>query len=320
MIGRGFRPFLGAFVALFAIVGLALPAQAGGTRLITPVDPGSSVFSLIKVIGPYLSTALGTQVTVEPVIGDGGAHALKVVSEAAPDGATLLLAPMLDLEVNTAYGETVPLEELSPVAKLAGGLSVVLVVANDSAIHNFSDFAAEAAVRRLRLSSFGPRSVGGVARGLLVMKLGVSFDDQVQDHFEAIAEAVASGEAEAGLLLSQNLVISQAAKDNRLRPLVTFGARRSPLFGGAVPTFSEITGDRKDDFTTALAVYGPPGLSGTMKSQLLFSFAAIAAKPEVQAAAAKIGLRMDVHGPDVVVETMARDGRVLERVKPYMNQ
>jgi tripartite-type tricarboxylate transporter receptor subunit TctC len=318
----------GAALAVAIVAAAAMPASAAEIRLVTPIEPGTFAYELIDAIGRSLAAELGNEVVVESTPGDGGARAEQAVARATADGRTLLLGPMLGLEVSAALGGTPPLSRLTPVAKLASGISLVLVVSASSEIQDFSGFAKAAAERQVRLSHAGPTTTAGVARAFLVKELGTQFEDIVRSDAEAITKDVVGGRADAGLVYSQSLMTSPAASSGQLRPIVSFGAERSGSFNaimfswftGAVPAFNEVTRDPKDDFTDALAVFGPPGLPDGAVERLLDAFAKASADAEIQSIAAHNGLEVEVHGPDIVSETMARDARVLERLRPFMEQ
>jgi tripartite-type tricarboxylate transporter receptor subunit TctC len=304
------------------------PASAADIRILTPAERGSFAYALIEAMGRHLSDELADQVVVEPVPGDGGARAEQAVAKAAPDGRTLLFGSMLGFEVSAAFGRAPPLSRLTPIAKLASGISLVLIVPASSDIQDFAGFASAAAARPLRLSYAGPTTTAGVARALLVKQLNTTFKDVVRSDQDAITDDVVAGRADAALLYSQGLMTSPAARSGELRPIVSFGAERSGSFNaimfswftGAVPAFNEVTRDPKDDFTDALAVFGPPGLpEGTVK-RLVAGFTGAGANPEMQSVAVETGLQVEVHGPNIVTETMDRDARVLERLRPFMER
>jgi tripartite-type tricarboxylate transporter receptor subunit TctC len=304
------------------------PASAAAIRIVTPAEQGSFAYALIEAIGRHLGEELGDQVVVEPVPGEDGARAEQAVAKAAPDGRTLLFGSMLGFEVSAAFGRAPPLSRLTPVAKLASGISLVLIVPASSEIRDFAGFVSAAAVRPLRLSYSGPTTPAAVARALLVKELNTNSKDVVGSDQDAIADDVVAGRADAALLYSQGLMTSPTARSGELRPIVSFGAERSGSFNaimfswftGAVPAFNEVTRDKKDDFTDALAVFGPPGLPESTVQRLLAGLTSAGANPEIRSVAVETGLQVEIHGPDVVSETMARDARVLERLRPFMER
>jgi tripartite-type tricarboxylate transporter receptor subunit TctC len=83
---------------LLALITLAPAASAAETwparpvRLIVPVVAGGSTDTAARVIGEYLSRALGQQFIVENRTGAGGMAGIEAVGKAAPDGYTILVA------------------------------------------------------------------------------------------------------------------------------------------------------------------------------------------------------------------------------------
>ena len=73
-----------------------------------------------------------------------------------------------------------------------------------------------------------------------------------------ILEAVAGGAAEAGIAMTNSLPKFIADNPGAIEVIATFGARRSPHFP-EVPTFAELVGDDKRDYTISFSVFAPSG-------------------------------------------------------------
>ena len=89
---------LGAAAAL--LVGSHPVRAAGPTRLVVPFPAGGAVDQAGRLLAERLSGILGSQVIVENVGGVGGMAGIGAVAKAAPDGATLGLAPVATLITN----------------------------------------------------------------------------------------------------------------------------------------------------------------------------------------------------------------------------
>lgn len=86
--------------AASGLAGLATPAFAqewtppGPVRLINPFAPGGSPDILARVMAPHMQGFLGQPMVVENRPGAGAAIGTRSVARAAPDGTTVLLAPI----------------------------------------------------------------------------------------------------------------------------------------------------------------------------------------------------------------------------------
>src|SRR5262249_55492553 len=85
-----------AFVALAIGGPLAASAQEWPSRpikFVVPYPPGGSTDVGARVIGDYLSRALGQQIVVENKSGGSGTVGFEAAAKSAPDGYTVLIAP-----------------------------------------------------------------------------------------------------------------------------------------------------------------------------------------------------------------------------------
>ena len=128
--GRGFR--IVAFAFLLAVPQWAL-AQGYPTkpvRLLTGSAPGGGADQTSRVIADRLSRALGQQVVVENRPGATGMIANRLVSNAAPDGYTLLLEPSSFVAISphlNAKDGWDPNKSLAPIIQVSA-YGLVLVV------------------------------------------------------------------------------------------------------------------------------------------------------------------------------------------------
>jgi tripartite-type tricarboxylate transporter receptor subunit TctC len=110
-----------------ALATLALPARAqadwtppGPVRLINPFAPGGSPDILARVMAPHMQGFLGQPMVVENRPGAGAAVGTRSVARAAPDGTTVLLAPISSVIAPFMMAEPgYQLSEFRPVAWLA---------------------------------------------------------------------------------------------------------------------------------------------------------------------------------------------------------
>ena len=128
------RVGIAGILAVVAAFG-ALPAAAQDypTRPITllvPFPPGGSTTIMARLVADKLSTSLGQQVVVENHGGAGGTVGTRIVSQAAPDGYTLLLGYTGTLAIGPslyAHAGYDPRKSFAPIGMIATGPSVLVV-------------------------------------------------------------------------------------------------------------------------------------------------------------------------------------------------
>jgi tripartite-type tricarboxylate transporter receptor subunit TctC len=125
------RAALGAALGGFALP-LAARAQdwtpPGPVRLINPFAPGGSPDILARVMAPHMQAVLGQPMVVENRPGAGAAVGTRSVARAAPDGTTVLLAPISSVIAPFMMREPgYELSEFRPLVHLATTPFVLLV-------------------------------------------------------------------------------------------------------------------------------------------------------------------------------------------------
>jgi tripartite-type tricarboxylate transporter receptor subunit TctC len=143
---RGSTITTAAFATALA---LSAPAQALAQAQGYPnhpvkiiIGPSPDIFS--RIVGEHLQQAWGQPVVVEPRPGAGGKLAVQAVSNAAPDGYTMLFATptyTLNTAMKTATYDL--MKEFAPVA-IVGLISYVLVVNNGLKVNSVAELVAYA--------------------------------------------------------------------------------------------------------------------------------------------------------------------------------
>ena len=109
---------------------LAQDYSARQVTIVVPFTPGGSVDFIARLTGQKLSERLGRPVIIENRPGAGSATGTVAVTKAAPDGATLLLAPSGTFAINqTLYRQLSydPAKDLIPVALVVRDPLLLLV-------------------------------------------------------------------------------------------------------------------------------------------------------------------------------------------------
>jgi tripartite-type tricarboxylate transporter receptor subunit TctC len=301
---------LGAAVAgSFMINRGALAADS--IRVIVPWGQGGQVDQIYQLIQEPLAKAVGMPVVIDFVTGDGAKLGTRETIRSKPDSRTLLINSP-DLLARFEFEGDKLLADLRPVAKLTRGLSHAIAVREDSALKDWQGMSTASKSSALTMPE------GGSERLLLDMvkkRTGISFTMQPSNSWASSAALLLSGKADlahfgADWALTYNETAS--AKD-KLRFLATFRAQRAPELPN-VPTFAEIVGDPKAAGTYSYAVWSAATADKAFTDKATAALLSIAGNEAMHAEARKLRIPLQIDGPQVVLETLARDRRVIQDV------
>ena len=240
---RELRVSIGAVVAA-ALLAAAAPAAAQDypakpILMLMPLQAGSAVDVMIRIVAQKMSDNLGRQVVVENQPGAAGMIGAERIKRAAPDGYTIgvLNDSILTMIPNIRQVPYDPLKDFVPISVVAG-ITWVLVANNDLPVKTVPEFIALARSRpgKIDYSSGGVGSPQHVAmeafkaatgtyivhipyRGATQAALDV-ISNQVQVHFSAVS------------------IVQPHIKAGRMRALAVPSPKRSPLLP-EVPTMAE---------------------------------------------------------------------------------
>ena len=156
---------------------LAQTWPARPLRIIVPFAAGGNTDSIARIAAERLTQTLGQSVIVENKPGANGAIAAELVAKAAPDGYTLLMAPMPLVAVLPAVTKTPyePLRDFMPVSNIGSNPFVLGVHAGVPA-RNVREFVehVRANAGKLNYASGGSGSVSHLSAALFVQRAGLS--------------------------------------------------------------------------------------------------------------------------------------------------
>ena len=151
----------------------AFPART--VRIVVPQTPGGASDVLARVVGKKLADKWGQPVVVENRPGAGGNVGMEGVTQAAPDGYTLMLSYVGTQAINGALYKKLsfdPGKDFTPVATLAT-LPFVMISRADGPLRTVADVVDAAKKGRVTYGSAGNGSVNhllgemfGAAAGL----------------------------------------------------------------------------------------------------------------------------------------------------------
>jgi tripartite-type tricarboxylate transporter receptor subunit TctC len=113
--------------ATLAMLAILAPSSADAQQwpsrpiqVIVPFAPGGSTDVAARLVGEYLSRALGQQVVIENKTGANGNLGIELASKAAPDGHTILIVPETIISNPHVYKVNYdPLKDFVPVVQIS---------------------------------------------------------------------------------------------------------------------------------------------------------------------------------------------------------
>ena len=282
---------------------------ADSIRIIEPFGQGGS--GIGQLIQEPFAKAMGMEVVIDYVAGDGAKLGTRETIRSKPDSRTLLIhAP--DVLANWEHSGDKLLADLRPVAKLIRGMSVAFVVRADSALKDWQGMAAVSKGSALTMAVLlGPSLVLEMVK----KRTGISFSTQLTGTVASSVALILSGKIDLAPIPTDWVLAynEKASAKDKLRILATFGAQRAPELPD-VPTFAEIVGDRKAATTYSLAVWSAANADTAFTDKATAALLSIAKTPKMLAEARKLRIPLQIEGPQVVHETLKRDRRVIQDV------
>ncbi|MGE5794495.1 MAG: Bug family tripartite tricarboxylate transporter substrate binding protein [Bacteroidota bacterium] len=238
-LGTSIRTAIAATLLAAALPAAAQDYPAKPILMLMPLQAGSAVDIMMRIVAQKMSDNLGRQVVIENQPGAAGMIGAERVKRAPPDGYTvgILNDSILTMIPNIRQVPYDPVKDFVPVSVVAG-ITWVMVVNNDLPVKTVPDFIALAKSRpgKIDYSSGGSGSPQHVAmeafkaatgtyvvhipyRGATQAALDV-ISNQVQVHFSAVS------------------IVQPHIKAGRMRALAVPSPKRSPLLPD-VPTMAE---------------------------------------------------------------------------------
>ncbi len=249
------RAFLGSTAALF-LAAPALRAQSGPIRFIFPFAAGGAGDALTRIVADEVGRALGEPAIVEARPGAGGQIGTQAVTNAAPDGRTLLLTPIAPVVIHPIVFPQLPydpIRDLAPVS-LVTTFDFALAVHPDTPAKTLSELVAWVK-QDPRRATYGSPGVGNLPHffgALLAEKIGVPL---VHAPYRGSAPALTDlVGGQVPMVITTTSDVTELAKGGRIRILAVSGRERSPFLPD-VPTFTE----------AGIAIAGAPGTGSSRR-------------------------------------------------------
>ncbi len=309
------------FLAGAALAALALPcaAQAYPAKpilMLMPLQAGSAVDVMIRIVAQKMSENMGQQIVIENQPGAAGSIGAERVKRAAPDGYTVgvLNDSILTMIPNIRQVAYDPVKDFVPVGVVAA-ITWVMVVSNDLPAKTIPEFVALAKSRpgKIDYSSGGNGSPQHVAMEAFKAATGIDvvhipyrgatqaavdvMSSRVQVHFGAVS------------------IVLPYIRDGRMRALGVPSAARSPLLPD-VPTVAE-AGVPGFEWRTWASFVVPAGTPGTIVERLNAELVKAVNTSEVREKLIAQGLE-PIGSPPGTVTQWTRDG--LKRMRDIVQR
>lgn len=311
MISRRTLARLAGGAAATAVAHRAASA-AEPVRLLVGFGPNSPMDFSARLVQRPFAQALGQPVRIDYVIGDGSRKAAQEVIGAKGDSHTLLVADIFLLCMHDAKGADL-VSRLKPVAKLSRGISYCLAVREDSPLADWAGFVAAAKGAPLTVATAGSLSAPTVLVDMIEQRTGLALKQSPTRSTHEALGLLMDGKVELAAIDTRLALLHNDQALDEVRVLATFGAQRSPDLP-LVPTFAEIVADPKAAFTQSFAIFAPPAMEAGFVSRSTAALTGISDDNRAFLNAKKVRFPLQIEGPEVVMQTVARDRRVIASV------
>jgi len=288
-------PALWAVIALLASFMVALAAYASADfpqakiTIVVP-HPGGSVDTLMRLVGPRLSDALGYPVIIENRPGAGGSIGVADVARAKPDGYTLLAATNAPFTITPLLTPNIgydTLQDFEPIS-IVGESSLVLLVNPQLGVHSVGELIA-LAKRKPKVLNSGISGFGTPSHLALTQfdkMAGCEITPVPYRGGPPILVATMTGEVQMTFL--DEIPAIPFIRDHRVNVLASTG-RTALLFLPDVPTVSE-SGVSGFDVRVWNGMVGPRGIPKLIVQKLNHEIEKIFEDPDFRQQIAALGI------------------------------
>ena len=271
-----------------ASIGQAYPSKP--IRLVVPTPPGGSQDVLARSTGQRLSELIGQPVIVDNRPGAGGTIAANYVAKSAPDGYTLLVAPLGHYTTQYFFRNLPfdPHKDFTPVINLVL-IPNALVVQNALPVQSMRELLeyGKANPGRMQYGTYAIGSINHLA-GILISQLtGLAMEHVPYKGGAAAVADVLAGQIPIAIVGASSVL--PQARSGKLRILAVIENRRFASVPG-VPSIAETLGYALPD--SWLGLIGPAGLPRTIVEQLNAQARSAIHTPEVKRRLENLGFEV----------------------------
>lgn len=294
--GRSFaaprRLFLASAVML-ACLGpstvLAADFPSQPIKIVVPFSPGGGTDVIFRIVGQRLGEKLGQPVVIENRAGAAGTIGAYHVSQAKPDGHTLLgyhiaMVTAHHVQKDVPYNA---LKDFTPIGQVAAATNAV-VVYSGLPVKNFTEFVALAKKQPGKIY-FGSSGLGGsdhLGGEMLQMATGIKLTHVPYKGGGPANAAAASGEIQltAGTIAQSGPLV----KAGKLRSLVVMQPERNAEWPD-IPSAAE-EGYPELNYQTWFGMWGPPNMPQDVVQKISGALKEVLNRDDVRQALLKAGV------------------------------
>ena len=290
------QPLVFVALALFSSTALPQAYPSKPVRIVVPFAAGGAVDLLARMVAPKLSDSFAQPVLVDNRPGAGGNIGAEMVAKAAPDGYTLLLAPVGQATLPALYRK-LPYSptDLAAVTQLVGTAFAAVVTPKLPAA-SLKDLLALARSKPggLNYGSTGIGTAPHLAMELVRISAGVDIAHVPYKGDAPLNAALMAGEVETAIVpTSTALPFINAGK---IRTVGVTGARRLAAMPD-VPTMIE-AGLAGYEFTSWQGLFAPAKTPREILARVHRDTAAALNSPDVRDRLATQGAEVVASTPD----------------------
>ena len=264
-------------------VALAQAWPARPVKIIVPFGPGGAADSLPRLVGAKLAEYWGQPVVVENRTGAAGNIGMEAAAKSAPDGYTLLSAPVGNLAVNPHLYPKFALDvfkDLTPIT-LVASVQNVLVVNPAVPASTLAELVALAKQKPASLSfaSGGSGTQAHLGGEILKSMAGIEINHIA---YKGVGDAVRDllgGHVQ--LMVAQLPSVLQQIQAGKLRALGIAAAKRTSVLPN-LPTLNEAGGFTGFEAVSWYALAGPAGIPKAIVERIQSDVVRALAVPEVR--------------------------------------
>jgi tripartite-type tricarboxylate transporter receptor subunit TctC len=298
---------LALFAALTPIVANAQGTLRGPVRIIVGFAAGGSSDIAARMLADKLKDSLGVPVIVENKPGAGGRIAAEALKNAAPDGTTYLLTPVvIPVLAPLVYKQLSyhPATDFAPVAQVAT-YQFALAVGPNHPAKTVPEFVAWLKANPTQ-ANFGSPAPGSLPHFFGLMFGQATGVDLVHIPYKGgapLAADLMGGQIPAGIDALSDMI--ELHRGGKIRIIATSGAQRSPLLP-AVATFKE-QGFATIEGSGWIAVYAPSNTPAILVDKLSAAIAGALKNPELRERFITVGYEPTGTTPEQLAAIMAAD-------------
>jgi tripartite-type tricarboxylate transporter receptor subunit TctC len=301
-----------ALVLLLTQASLIQTAQAADepawptkqVALVVPYPPGAITDTVGRRLGNQLGLALGVPVVIENKAGAGANLGAAYVSNAQPNGATILFTSYGNIMIDSV---TEAQHKLTPVAAV-GPMTVVMLVRPDLPYKTIEEMVAYARANPQKIS-FASVGIGSSYHLLIEQMNTLGKLDMVHIPYKGGAASMADFlGGRVDVMLATWLFAKPYVTDNRARAVALVNGERSPTLPD-LPTVNEraVPGVKLID---GLGVFAPKGLPQALVARLNKEINRIIQEPEMKAWLTNEAI------PPTAMTTAAFETMLIDEAKP----